>query len=236
MNKEDGEICEIRVNVKDINNKPPKFRLEERSFEVTENVENAPITNLTAYDFDSNNKLRYRINFTSSTAYMPNFRPVDVGKYNYEKLFNLNKETGELQVQGMLDRESVKRIEMFLTVEDENAEVGRPQTAQGDLTIIKKVDYEEHQWLNFTVTATDSGNPNHSSNTFVFLEVGDVNDNDPVFLNESYKVEILEEGMNYLLLLTVKATDKDSNTYGMYGLVNYRLQRGFNLEHRSSRS
>ncbi|XP_022256790.1 cadherin-23-like [Limulus polyphemus] len=300
MKKEDGESCEITVNIKDINNKPPKFRLKERSFEVTENKNNAPITKLTAYDFDSNNKLKYQIDFNSSKAYMPNFRPIDVEVYNYKKLFYLEEETGELRVQGMLDRERMKRIEMFLIVEDENAEV-RPQTDQdrieivvcdvndnnpyfvnndteegylafvweespknqtlknivakdddedneitysldgnnstiqelfilgeksGDLTIIKKVDYEEYHWLNFTVTATDSGKPNRSSVTLVSLEIGDVNDNDPVFVNEPYKVEIEEEGENHSIILTVKATDNDSNTFGMYGLVNYRLQRG----------
>ncbi|MEQ2202190.1 Cadherin-23, partial [Xenoophorus captivus] len=50
------------------------------------------------------------------------------------------------------------------------------------------VDFEKVQWLNFTIRAQDQGTPPMSSELPVYLQIVDVNDNNPVFLQPSYQV------------------------------------------------
>lgn len=50
------------------------------------------------------------------------------------------------------------------------------------------VDFEQVQWLNFTIRARDHGSPPRIAELPVFLRIVDVNDNNPVFLQPSYQV------------------------------------------------
>lgn len=50
------------------------------------------------------------------------------------------------------------------------------------------VDYEEVQWLNFTVRASDNGSPRRSAEIPVYLQIVDINDNNPIFGQPSYQV------------------------------------------------
>lgn len=50
------------------------------------------------------------------------------------------------------------------------------------------VDYEEVHWLNFTVRASDNGSPPRAAEIPVYLEIVDVNDNNPIFDQPSYQV------------------------------------------------
>ncbi|XP_022254982.1 cadherin-23-like, partial [Limulus polyphemus] len=95
----------------------------------------------------------------------------------------------------------------------------------GELKVMEEIDYEKDKTMNFTVTATDSGTPSRSTSTWVFLEIGDVNDNDPKFTYATYTIEVDEE-KNITGKLTVEASDEDSNVYGNFGLVNYRVLGG----------
>lgn len=52
----------------------------------------------------------------------------------------------------------------------------------------RTVDYEEVQWLNFTVRASDNGSPRRSAEIPVYLQIVDINDNNPVFSQPSYQV------------------------------------------------
>lgn len=52
----------------------------------------------------------------------------------------------------------------------------------------RTVDYEEVQWLNFTVRASDNGSPRRSAEIPVYLQIVDINDNNPVFSQLSYQV------------------------------------------------
>ncbi|XP_076329384.1 cadherin-23-like [Tachypleus tridentatus] len=108
---------------------------------------------------------------------------------------------------------------------DKYLEVFSLGETSGELKVIEEIDYEKNQTMNFTVTATDSGTPSRSTSTWVFLEIGDVNDNDPKFTDTTYTLEVDEE-VNITGRLTVTATDEDSNVYGNFGLVNYRIPGG----------
>lgn len=68
------------------------------------------------------------------------------------------------------------------------------QTSSGCLCVLGKVianqtvDYEEVHWLNFTVRASDNGSPPRAAEIPVYLEIVDINDNNPIFDQPSYQV------------------------------------------------
>lgn len=43
-------------------------------------------------------------------------------------------------------------------------------------------------WLNFTVRASDNGSPPRAAEIPVYLEIVDINDNNPIFDQPSYQV------------------------------------------------
>lgn len=50
------------------------------------------------------------------------------------------------------------------------------------------MDFEQVQWLNFTIRAQDHGSPPRITELPVYLRIVDVNDNNPVFIQLSYQV------------------------------------------------
>lgn len=60
----------------------------------------------------------------------------------------------------------------------------------GKIVANQTVDFEQVQWLNFTIRAQDHGSPPRIAELPVFLRIVDVNDNNPVFLQPSYQVLI----------------------------------------------
>ncbi|XP_039767444.1 cadherin-23 isoform X1 [Ornithorhynchus anatinus] len=93
----------------------------------------------------------------------------------------------------------------------------------GKVIANRTVDYEEVQWLNFTVRASDNGSPPRAAEIPVYLEIVDVNDNNPVFGQAAYQIPVLEDVPLGTVLLTVTATDADS---GPFALIQYSLGDG----------
>lgn len=58
----------------------------------------------------------------------------------------------------------------------------------GKVIANQTVDYEEVHWLNFTVRASDNGSPPRAAEIPVYLEIVDINDNNPIFDQLSYQV------------------------------------------------
>lgn len=58
----------------------------------------------------------------------------------------------------------------------------------GKIIANQTVDFEQVQWLNFTIRAKDHGSPPRIAELPVYLRIVDVNDNNPVFLQPSYQV------------------------------------------------
>lgn len=58
----------------------------------------------------------------------------------------------------------------------------------GKVIANQTVDYEELHWLNFTVRASDNGSPPRAAEIPVYLEIVDINDNNPIFDQLSYQV------------------------------------------------
>ncbi|XP_067408764.1 cadherin-23 isoform X1 [Emydura macquarii macquarii] len=85
------------------------------------------------------------------------------------------------------------------------------------------VDYEEVQWLNFTVRASDNGSPRRSAEIPVYLQIVDINDNNPIFGQPSYQKPVFEDVPLGTVILRVRATDADS---GSFALIQYSLGDG----------
>ncbi|XP_036247289.2 uncharacterized protein LOC118691923 [Molothrus ater] len=87
----------------------------------------------------------------------------------------------------------------------------------------KELDREQVSEYNVTVRAADGGSPALQSSAVLALQVLDVNDNAPVFLEERYSARLAENNAAGALVLTVRATDAD---WGQNARVRYRLAEG----------
>ncbi|XP_034373811.1 protocadherin-3-like [Arvicanthis niloticus] len=92
-----------------------------------------------------------------------------------------------------------------------------------ELVLDRTLDREEQPELTLTLTALDGGVPARSGTTAVHIEVVDINDNAPQFIQSLYEVQILENSPLDALVVTVSARDLDA---GIYGNVAYSLFQG----------
>ncbi|XP_047585899.1 protocadherin beta-5 [Lutra lutra] len=83
-----------------------------------------------------------------------------------------------------------------------------------ELVLGKSLDREEQSELSLTLTALDGGTPPRSGTTAVRIEVVDINDNAPQFLQSLYEVQVPENSPLNSLVVAVSAQDLDAGTYG----------------------
>ncbi|XP_078387064.1 cadherin-23 [Cetorhinus maximus] len=95
--------------------------------------------------------------------------------------------------------------------------------AAGKIVASRTVDYEEVQWLNFTVRAVDHGSPPRSVEAPVSLQIVDINDNNPVFVESSYQKTVPEDTSLGIVILQVSAEDADN---GRFSQIEYSLVDG----------
>ncbi|XP_036378987.1 protocadherin beta-16-like [Megalops cyprinoides] len=88
------------------------------------------------------------------------------------------------------------------------------------LVTTAELDRELVSEYNITITATDEGSPPLSSSKTVQLSVSDVNDNPPVFDEQSYRASVAENNKPGSSVITVKAIDLD---WRQNGTVFYSL-------------
>ncbi|XP_056655278.1 cadherin-23 isoform X1 [Monodelphis domestica] len=96
-------------------------------------------------------------------------------------------------------------------------------SSAGKIISKRTVDYEEVHWVNFTVQAADNGSPPRAAEIPVYLEIVDINDNNPIFDQLSYQESVFEDAPVGTVILTVTATDADS---GAFALIEYSLVDG----------
>ncbi|XP_075852270.1 protocadherin gamma-B5 isoform X16 [Microcebus murinus] len=82
------------------------------------------------------------------------------------------------------------------------------------------LDREQNPEYNVTIIATDKGKPPLSSSSSVTLHIGDVNDNAPVFHQDSYLVEVAENNPPGVSIAQVSASDPD---LGPNGHISYSI-------------
>ncbi|XP_029464800.1 cadherin-23 isoform X2 [Rhinatrema bivittatum] len=93
----------------------------------------------------------------------------------------------------------------------------------GKIIANRTVDYEQVQWLNFTIRASDNGSPKKSAEVPVYLQIVDINDNNPIFTQASYQRPVFEDLPLGTIILKITATDADS---GRFALIQYSLVDG----------
>uniref|UniRef100_A0AAY4A8E4 Protocadherin-16 n=1 Tax=Denticeps clupeoides TaxID=299321 RepID=A0AAY4A8E4_9TELE len=90
-------------------------------------------------------------------------------------------------------------------------------TYTGVITLTHSLDREQVEEYTLRVLASDSV---HQAEADVHIQVLDVNDNAPVFSQDSYQVEFPELTSSGTFVLAVSATDRDA---GLNGRISYRL-------------
>ncbi|XP_058268045.1 protocadherin beta-16-like isoform X36 [Hemibagrus wyckioides] len=87
------------------------------------------------------------------------------------------------------------------------------------------LDREKESDYNITITATDGGSPPLSSSMTIHLTVSDVNDNPPVFEQQSYTAYVMENNKPGTPISSVTARDPDWRQNGtvMYSLVSSEI-------------
>ncbi|XP_045514372.1 cadherin-87A [Pieris brassicae] len=90
----------------------------------------------------------------------------------------------------------------------------------GVVKTIQRIDYEKIHSINFTLVAFDSGVPQLSTSAGVFVDVVNVNDEEPNFDQELYEASVDEHSVVGTSVITVHSTDKDE---GEFGEIRYSL-------------
>uniref|UniRef100_A0A4X1SM34 Cadherin domain-containing protein n=1 Tax=Sus scrofa TaxID=9823 RepID=A0A4X1SM34_PIG len=90
----------------------------------------------------------------------------------------------------------------------------------------RTMDRELTSRYNITVTATDQGTPALSTEAHISLQVTDINDNPPVFPQDSYSTYIPENNPRGASIFSVTASDADSDENGQitYSLAEDTIQ------------
>ncbi|XP_074012161.1 protocadherin beta-4-like [Numenius arquata] len=91
-----------------------------------------------------------------------------------------------------------------------------------ELVLEKALDGEEQAEVGFSLVATDGGSPPRSGTTQIHIVVLDVNDNAPIFTQERYIGQVLENAPEGSVVLRVVATDRD---VGENGDVTYQFSQ-----------
>ncbi|BFZ24445.1 hypothetical protein BsWGS_27484 [Bradybaena similaris] len=95
------------------------------------------------------------------------------------------------------------------------------ETKRYKLMVAKPLDREANDSFTIEIICKDEGNPSLNATTSFVLNVFDVNDNAPEFVELSYTREIPENNLMDSTVLVVSASDLDE---GQNGAVEYRLR------------
>ncbi|XP_055980791.1 protocadherin alpha-2 isoform X10 [Sorex fumeus] len=80
------------------------------------------------------------------------------------------------------------------------------------LVLKKSLDREKTAQVNLLLVATDGGKPELTGSVQLLIKVLDVNDNQPVFDQSVYKVQVIENTANGTLVLKLNASDADEGS------------------------
>ncbi|KFQ41347.1 Protocadherin beta-15, partial [Nestor notabilis] len=97
-----------------------------------------------------------------------------------------------------------------------------------ELVLENLLDREEQAEVDFSLIAVDGGSPSRSGTTQIHIVVLDVNDNAPVFVQDRYIVQVLENAPEGSVVLRVVATDQDA---GVNGDISYQFSQAGGQSH-----
>ena len=141
--------------------------------------------------------------------------------YEFSVLENLAPSVLGVLVASDMDQGNNSRLSYSITQSDAAVVPFGVSSSTGGLSTLMELDRENMPFYNFTVVATDNGNPLLSSSIVVLVTVLDSNDNPPEFSQDLYSVAVLESIAPGMSLISVNATDPDlgSNAAVRFDLV-----------------
>ncbi|XP_036407485.1 protocadherin-18-like isoform X2 [Megalops cyprinoides] len=83
-----------------------------------------------------------------------------------------------------------------------------------ELVVVRELDREMQSSYELQLVASDTGVPAKSGSTLLRVSISDSNDNSPVFEQQSYVINLLENSPLGSLLIDLNATDPDEGTNG----------------------
>ncbi|XP_029959792.1 protocadherin gamma-A2-like isoform X27 [Salarias fasciatus] len=91
-----------------------------------------------------------------------------------------------------------------------------------EMVLQKPLDREKQEQISLVLTAVDGGEPQMSGTMLIVITVLDVNDNAPVFTQQTYKATVIENSPKGTVVATVTASDADqgSNSKIIYSITN----------------
>lgn len=84
----------------------------------------------------------------------------------------------------------------------------------------KMFDREEQEDYSLTIECRDDGEPQLTATQQIIIRIADVNDNDPVFTQDVYSVNVKENNLMNIPIMRITAKDNDS---GENAAIEYRL-------------
>uniref|UniRef100_A0A452U7C1 FAT atypical cadherin 1 n=1 Tax=Ursus maritimus TaxID=29073 RepID=A0A452U7C1_URSMA len=102
----------------------------------------------------------------------------------------------------------------------------------GAIFVIENLDYESSREYYLTVEAADGGTPSLSDVATVSINVTDINDNSPVFSQDTYTAVISEDALLEQSVITVMADDADgpSNSHIRYSIIDGNQGSPFTID------
>ncbi|KAK7922731.1 hypothetical protein WMY93_009633 [Mugilogobius chulae] len=221
----------IHVTVLDANDNAPVFSQTVYKASLPENSPpDTLVITVTATDADEgvNGEITYEFDHPSDE----------------NKIFTLNPSNGEIRVEKPIDYEKESSYEIQISAKDglglatyatlfidivdlnDNAPVIFLKSLNNQVpenvppVSTEQLDRELVSDYNITITATDEGSPPLSSSKTVHLTVADINDNPPVFEEQSYSAHVTENNKPGSTLCSVAARDPD---WRQNGTVVYSL-------------
>ncbi|KQK74240.1 protocadherin beta-4-like protein [Amazona aestiva] len=97
-----------------------------------------------------------------------------------------------------------------------------------ELVLEKPLDREEQAEVDFNIIAMDGGSPQKSGTTQIHIFILDANDNAPIFSQELYVGQVLEDAPEGSVVLRVVATDRDA---GVNGQLSYQFNQAGDQSH-----
>ena len=128
-----------------------------------------------------------------------------------------------------LDSGSNSQITYFIDPNDIATTLFNIDERSGWISTSGGIDREENDFIRISVLARDAGSPSLTGTTIVQIEVIDVNDNAPAFLQSLYQGTILEDDQPGTSILFVTATDPDDEDEVEYEIVTTEGSSNFGI-------
>lgn len=116
----------VYVNIKDVNDEPPKFVQPNYIAYISERSKvGSDVIKVVAHDKDLNSNLEYRIVKPVRAVTKAGVVTTMFNKYNPDEIFTINNATGQIYVSGKLSHDEAAVVSMMIKVEDLNAEINK---------------------------------------------------------------------------------------------------------------